>query len=160
MKPTTLWAVAMLAVGAALTGCATPRRATVQQLRVRAAFDLSCPHAMVQLYQLDERTRGAVGCGRRFTYVEYCGDVGATGVCTWLLDYPPQGQTPPAAAHVGAQTVLCRYPPGASVPVAPPSQPSAAVPATAAPAAAPPASTAAPEPTVPSLPRDPFEGRY
>ncbi len=35
----------------------------------RAAFDLSCPEAEIELVEIDAVTAGAKGCGRRASYV-------------------------------------------------------------------------------------------
>jgi hypothetical protein len=69
------------------SGCAT--WANVQQLRTRAAFDFGCRESELQVVELDARTRGVKGCGRRATYVETCKPC-ANGYqdceCTWLLN--------------------------------------------------------------------------
>lgn len=67
--------------------------ATPEQLRTRVAYDFDCPENQLALQQLDDRTYGVTGCGRRGTYVESCdgrkGDFGTK--CTWVLnvDVPP-----------------------------------------------------------------------
>jgi hypothetical protein len=63
--------------------------ATEEQLRARAAFDMSCPQGKIHLVQLDERTQGVTGCGQKGTYVETCGHVDGYGGkhdCTWVLN--------------------------------------------------------------------------
>lgn len=79
---------ALVAIGLLCTsGCATG--ATVQQLRARAAFDFGCREGELEVVELDSRTRGVKGCGRRATYVETCKPC-ANGYqaceCTWLLN--------------------------------------------------------------------------
>jgi hypothetical protein len=63
--------------------------ATEDQLRARAAYDLSCSESKLDIVEIDERTRGVKGCGQRATYVESCERVGDYGVkrdCTWVLN--------------------------------------------------------------------------
>jgi hypothetical protein len=63
--------------------------ATEEQLRARAAFDLSCPKDQLSLVQLDDRTQGVTGCGQKATYVESCGmrdGYGGKHDCTWVLN--------------------------------------------------------------------------
>jgi hypothetical protein len=64
------------------------------QLRSRAAYDLRCPEAQLQLTKLDKRTRGVDGCGRRATYVWVCqGATGDSG-CTWMMNTDMAPATP------------------------------------------------------------------
>lgn len=75
-----------------LASCAT--NATVAQLKTRAAFDLACPAESLELHELDARTRGVTGCGKRATYVEHCkpcanGYVGCE--CTWVMNTDDRG---------------------------------------------------------------------
>ncbi len=80
--------VLLLLAGVALAaGCAT--NATVAQLKTRAAFDLQCNEAAIDVVPIDPRTNGVRGCGRQATYVEQCkpcanGYVGCE--CTWLMN--------------------------------------------------------------------------
>jgi hypothetical protein len=71
----------------ALSSCATT--ATTAQLRTRASFDLDCAEKELEVVELDPRTRGVRGCGRRATYVEQC-KACANGYqgceCTWLMN--------------------------------------------------------------------------
>ena len=63
--------------------------ASADQLRSRAAFDMSCPENQLQVIELDGRTQGVTGCGRRNTYVESCEQYGRTAGktgCTWVLN--------------------------------------------------------------------------
>ena len=46
----------------ALSGC-------VAQLKQRAAFDLDCPEAELDVTALGNNVKGVKGCGRRATYV-------------------------------------------------------------------------------------------
>ncbi len=78
----------MAALGCSL-GCATT--ATESQLRKRAAFDFECQEEALDVVELDERTRGVAGCGKRATYVEMCETHnGRNGSyrdnCTWALN--------------------------------------------------------------------------
>lgn len=77
-------------LGVLLLAACAPRtaRANLQQLQVRASFDLSCPPDWLRLYHLDERVKGVEGCGRRLTYVESCEFVGDEVACMWRLDVP------------------------------------------------------------------------
>ena len=97
----------------ALSGCFAS--ASPSQLTKRASFDLGCDQLKVQ--EIDEKTQGVTGCGKRATYVESCdGPPGATGVtCTWVINgainSDPASATPPPAAT----------PPAAPPPATPPS---------------------------------------
>lgn len=88
-KRLSLWGLLVLGL---FTGCATA--ATQEQLRRRAAFDLACDEAQLEVVELDPRTRGVQGCGRRATYVEQCkpcanGYLGCE--CTWLMNTDARG---------------------------------------------------------------------
>lgn len=72
---------------AATSACAT--NATSKQLRTRAAFDLACDEQGLEVVELDPRTRGVTGCGKRATYVEQCKPCanGYAGCeCTWIMN--------------------------------------------------------------------------
>ena len=59
------------------------------QLRNRAAFDLDCRSDQLEVVEIDGKTRGVTGCGRRNTYVEDCEReeaFGARAGCTWVLN--------------------------------------------------------------------------
>jgi hypothetical protein len=63
--------------------------ATIKQLSKRAAFELECPAEQLEIVEIDTRTRGVSGCGRRAVYVETCerfGQYNEFGKCTWTLD--------------------------------------------------------------------------
>jgi hypothetical protein len=96
-----------LATAGALSSCAAPAPATLQQLRTRAAFDLGCAPEMLQVYELDRRARGVWGCGRRLAYVERCESTHGEVMCSWLLDFPglPQACAAPTAAAERATAV-------------------------------------------------------
>ena len=66
--------------GVLLAGCG----ATEEQLRARAAFDLSCGQDQLTIVQIDDRTSGVRGCGQRATYVEQCARPSED--CTWVLN--------------------------------------------------------------------------
>lgn len=61
----------------------------MQQLRKRAAFDLNCSAAKLEIIEIDNRTRGVTGCTQRVTYIENCRAC-ANGYpscdCTWVLN--------------------------------------------------------------------------
>ncbi|HKY38281.1 MAG TPA: hypothetical protein VJN18_20200 [Polyangiaceae bacterium] len=85
-----------LLVWMALLACGA---ATDDQLKTRAAFDLSCPASKVSIVELDSATRGVTGCGQRATYVERC-DAPPDNMarsCTWVLnntsERPPMAPT-------------------------------------------------------------------
>jgi len=88
--------LALLALAALATGCATAQRATLEQLRYRATFDLGCPGGQLWLYHIDSRTKAVRGCGQRLVYLEHCDTV--AGACSWKIDTPAlllaQGQPP------------------------------------------------------------------
>jgi hypothetical protein len=50
------------------------------QLRNRASYDLQCAPDKLEITEIDKRTAGVDGCGRRGTYV-YTSD-------TWILNSP------------------------------------------------------------------------
>ena len=63
--------------------------ASEEQLRTRAAFDLKCTDAQLSVVEIDDRTRGVIGCGGRATYVESCSRYGQSGGktgCTWVMN--------------------------------------------------------------------------
>jgi hypothetical protein len=60
-------------------------------LKSRASFDLGCPTEQVKLTEIDLRTAGVDGCGRRATYIFNDDAV------TWMMNSPPaprDGQSP------------------------------------------------------------------
>jgi hypothetical protein len=61
MRGTMMWCALMVS-----TGCG----ATVQQLKTRAALDLDCTAARLDVKQIDSGTRQVEGCGKRAIYVE------------------------------------------------------------------------------------------
>lgn len=70
-----------LALAPACTG------ASQQQLVKRASFDLGCPEAQLDVVEIDQRTRGVKGCGKRATYVETCDNLGqGAHNCTWIMN--------------------------------------------------------------------------
>ena len=71
-----------------LLGCG----ASTEQLRSRASFDMNCPSDQLQIVEIDGRTQGVMGCGKRNTYVESCERYGQTGGktgCSWVLNSTP-----------------------------------------------------------------------
>lgn len=71
-------------LGCVLAGCYAT--ATTGQLHKRAAFDLGCEQ--VRLLEIDDRTQGVTGCGKRATYVEQCDGPrnNPATTCTWILN--------------------------------------------------------------------------
>lgn len=70
-----------------LASCASS--ATTSQLLRRASFDLDCAEASLRVVELDNRTRGVDGCGRRASYVETCrSNEHGNYDCTWALNSP------------------------------------------------------------------------
>ena len=97
----------LVVIPLALLGCG----ATNQQLQARAAFDLQCPPEQVGVVEIDSRTRGAQGCGRKATYIEDCQPRPFQPMeCTWVMNSGTQGQQ--------------AMPPGSSLPPPPPPPPS------------------------------------
>ncbi len=81
----------LIIVGFALSLIATSScgGASEETLRTRAAFDMKCTDAQLQVIEIDDRTRGVVGCGQRHTYVEACkvyGQTSGKSGCTWVLN--------------------------------------------------------------------------
>jgi hypothetical protein len=70
-------------------GCVTTTGPTRRdRLLKRAAFDLDCTKDELTVVNIDARTRGVRGCGRKVTYVESC-DAPPTAMirnCTWVLN--------------------------------------------------------------------------
>jgi hypothetical protein len=62
--------------------------ASRDQLARRSSFDLACPAEQTRYVQVDERSWGATGCGRRAVYVESCDGVTTSPntKCTWVLN--------------------------------------------------------------------------
>ena len=78
--------IKLAALGLVLTACGG---ATDDQLRARAAFDMSCPEDQLHIVAIDGRTQGVIGCGKRNTYVESCEQYGRTAGktgCSWVLN--------------------------------------------------------------------------
>jgi hypothetical protein len=93
----------------AVLGCG----ASNQQLQTRAAFDLQCPQEQVGIVEIDNRTRGAQGCGRKATYIEDCQPRPFQPMqCTWVMNSGSLGQQQAA-------------PPASSTPPPPPAPPPA-----------------------------------
>lgn len=169
-------AVVTACVTVLLGACTPTKRATLDQLRVRSAFDLGCPQQMITLHYVDQRTRGVVGCGRRLAYLESCDQ---SGRCTWQLDQRPEGvraaaQVTPvaplpaaAAAIMGTPSparmgLLCQVVPLAGTPTEAGSAKPAAPPADGAPDTRHGGGEPAPgaQPTTPYDQLDPFEDRH
>ncbi len=78
----------------------------------RASFDLNCPWQQIDFVPISERaprTYGAVGCGKRATYVETCqsrmwGGTDYGGPCSFVLDSAIQVDRPAASGAAAVQT--------------------------------------------------------
>lgn len=83
---------------ATMIGCShlpeATQRATLAQLERRATFDLDCPPTWMRLHEIDTRTKGVEGCGRRLAYIEVCESRRSVAVCTWVLDATPGTHDP------------------------------------------------------------------
>lgn len=94
-----LVAVALAVPAGCCTALYNTAGASPEQLVARASFDLDCPRDQLVVVDLDARTRGVNGCGRRATYVEQCqryGDLGHKEGCSWVMNVE-QAPKPPAA---------------------------------------------------------------
>jgi hypothetical protein len=129
------WKLALLVL---LSGCAPPKRATMEQLFARSSFELGCSPGEMQFYDFGQRVKGVAGCGRRLTYVERC----EANICAWVLDAPgrdqlawPSSAPPPPpqwAAPAPQPTAAPPAPPRAAAPPpAPPPPVATTQPATA-----------------------------
>lgn len=81
-------AVGMVAV-LGLAACAPYAAA----LKRRAAFDLDCPEAQVEVIELSDGVRGVKGCDKRATYVLTC-----AGPCSWVMNSNIEQSATPAPA--------------------------------------------------------------
>lgn len=79
-------------------------------LKRRAAFDLDCAEAQVEVIELSDGVRGVKGCGKRATYVLTC-----AGPCSWVMNSNVEQS---AVAAPGASPVA-----PAPTPAAEPAQP-------------------------------------
>ncbi len=74
--------LATLVLGGAIIGCG----ATAETLKSRAAFDMNCPEHKLQITEIDDKTRGVMGCDKQATYIEQCEGKRARKECTWKKD--------------------------------------------------------------------------
>lgn len=91
-------AAVLLILGVA-SGCATTK--TVHPLTRRASFDFQCPTDQLRYTEIDNRSYGVSGCGRRAMYIETCQGEGWMRECTWVLNGAVESYAPapqPAAA--------------------------------------------------------------
>jgi hypothetical protein len=72
--------------------------ATTEQLHARAAFDLNCPQNQVNVVEIDDRTRGVTGCGKKAVYIENCQPRGMSMNCTWALNSDATSTQPAAVS--------------------------------------------------------------
>jgi hypothetical protein len=111
--------VRAVVVGLAVTAAScmpSTNRASLQQLQMRAAFDMACRTELMRTYHVDERTTGVEGCGRRLTYIESCEIIDGINRCTWVLDAPRSFPwalpgSSPATIGTAPQTVPSMRPP-------------------------------------------------
>jgi hypothetical protein len=74
---------------------------TPPSITPRASFDLGCPESQLAQVQIDKRTIGVTGCGKKATYVENCGwtdGYGGRHDCTWVLNARDTGAAGAATA--------------------------------------------------------------
>jgi hypothetical protein len=111
-------------------GCTSAAGATLQQLQLRAAYDLACPPQLLTLSHIDPRTKMVAGCGSQEIYVEICDEIRGKQTCTWLLNTSTTRlahalQARPAAsagtAPSGWPTILLNPGPKPEAPPPPPS---------------------------------------
>jgi hypothetical protein len=89
------WAPVIVGVASVLSvaGCATTGPSATELLQDRrlvnrAAFDLDCQTEPISIIRIDEKTRGARGCGRQATYVQLC-DAPVDNplrACAWVMN--------------------------------------------------------------------------
>lgn len=66
-----------------LAGCG----ATIEQLKSRASYDMNCPEEELVVINIDHRTKGIRGCGKKSTYLENCEHMARIrSSCAWKLD--------------------------------------------------------------------------
>jgi hypothetical protein len=83
-----------LLLSLALVACATapPKPTGPGKLSKRAAFDLNCPARELMATNIDEKTIGVRGCGKRTVYISVCENVRPAGMgllseeeeCRWI----------------------------------------------------------------------------
>lgn len=79
---------AVFVVGLLASACATPQRVEHPVVRM-ASFDLKCPKDQLGFMEIDEKTWGVEGCGKRARYVEICQRSGMYGLnqeCQWIAN--------------------------------------------------------------------------
>jgi hypothetical protein len=56
-------------------------------LKKRAAFDFDCSEDQIKVVEIDNMTRGAIGCNNKGVYITNCSNpLAPSSNCTWLLD--------------------------------------------------------------------------
>jgi len=90
-KSTHRWAPLLVAIACALlaAGCGPVMSESVRRDRVaqRASFDLDCQEEIEVATLIDASAYGAMGCGRRASYVLHrCGDLHEQSDCIVVLD--------------------------------------------------------------------------
>jgi hypothetical protein len=60
--------------------------ASSEQLVRRASFDLDCAPERIRVHEIDRRTRGVQGCGKRAVYLHSCQHGTSAHECTWVLN--------------------------------------------------------------------------
>jgi len=99
-----------------VSGCISS--ASGDQLTRRASFDLNCPTSNLRYRQIDDRTQGVSGCGKRATYVDSCEGPreGPNINCTWLINGAITSTAPASAPSTSAPSTSA---PSTIAPIAP-----------------------------------------
>lgn len=90
-----------------MMGCVQPVVATKNQLARRATFDLSCSADALKYSDIDWRTVGVAGCGKRAVYLESCDGPreNAGTSCTWVINGAIVAWRPGTSAGQGFRAV-------------------------------------------------------
>lgn len=77
---------------------------SLEALRPRAAFDMNCPEAQLEIVPFPGDSAGVRGCGRRASFRRVCavGAFGAPTNCAWLLQSAITDESPPPPAPMPA----------------------------------------------------------
>lgn len=101
MLPVARLAVAVF-VSVAFLGCAGSNASAgksggkLDELRTRAAFDLTCAEEELKITDLGGNAIGVSGCNKRATYMEQCGGPGTSwgNLCIWKLNSAVEAPPP------------------------------------------------------------------
>lgn len=83
------WNWTLLGLSTLMVACVVPMGPgpnTNIALQNRASFDLGCPKDQLTIVDIDDRTRGVSGCGKKSVYLYVCQTAGAPSSCTWVLN--------------------------------------------------------------------------